>query len=123
MTNRQVTFGMAEIPQGFEVLLLINGQPRRMALCTHKDDAISILEALNYVKGKGEVWFATSRMDEPKQYTCAHCQGRGKAPLIHAVNWVMCEDCKGEGTVDQPPVQPSYEDLMGQAQEQLNRKR
>lgn len=40
---------------GIEVLLLRNGQPRRMALCQHKNDAECIVEALRFAREEGKI--------------------------------------------------------------------
>lgn len=48
--RRHYTFDIAKCKDGIEVLLLRNGEPRRMALCTHMNDAEVILAALREMK-------------------------------------------------------------------------
>ena len=50
---RNYTFGILDCANGTEVLLLRNGKPRRMALCTHRNDAEVILNGLNKLKQMG----------------------------------------------------------------------
>jgi len=52
LTARNYTFEIANHRDGIEVLLLRNGKPRRMALCTHQNDADTILEALQQFEGR-----------------------------------------------------------------------
>ncbi len=48
--NKVQTFEVKELDGGnAEVLFLINGKPRRMAFCTHLQDANDIVDALNRV--------------------------------------------------------------------------
>jgi hypothetical protein len=54
-TRRDYTFDINYHVDGIEVLLLRNGEPRRMALCTHVNDAETILDALRFSKEKGEI--------------------------------------------------------------------
>lgn len=54
--GRHYTFDMAPYKDGYiEILLLQNGEPRRMALCTHENDAQSIVDALRFSKEKGAI--------------------------------------------------------------------
>lgn len=54
-TGRHYTFEFNICENRYEVLLLINGKPRRMATCDHKNDADAIVDALRYARENGVI--------------------------------------------------------------------
>ena len=53
MTYSYFDFDINQVGDNYEVLFIKNNKPRRMALCTHKDDAEHIVESLKYAYANG----------------------------------------------------------------------